>query len=1450
MNKLTLYRQYLLVALAVLCAKLSSAQVNSGGSHSTQNHQKQVIGYITNWDAWKDQSYGIPAKGTFNHLNIDYSQYTILNYSFFGVAQDGSLHGGDYRNKQIHEPGAIQSPAPLLHTDPYSSWDLHMLLGELELVQWISAEAKTKAEAQGFVVQEGGSTWSHPGWGISNQPLPLPLKKEGGAKGLLDLAHEKGVKVMASIGGWSMSKHFPEMAADPQKRQKFLADCERLIRMGFDGIDLDWEFPGPFAGMNFTGSVADYKNLTTLVTELRTRLNSIAPGKLLAVALSGDPAKLQNIEWNKLTPLVDHFGIFGYDYNGGWSNKAGHNTPLYNYPGAEHPSFNWNSTIQTLVQLGVPRSKINMGVAGYGRGVVTQGAASLHAPTKKVNRFVSPDGNVSTAADFTNWGKFDGTPFYYYIVQQALKPNSGWTRHWDNEAKVPYLTKGNFFLSYDDVESTEHKAKFVNDQQLEGVIVWTVYGDLQMSGAAVSKGSHLKYVANTRAPLINTINRVFAEGSGGNGGNIAPVVALTQPENNVQFDLGQSITIVANASDADGSVSKVAFYANNTLLGEDATAPYSFNWSNAVKGIHAIKAIATDNEGKTSTSAIVNIEVKEEASGGGECNGIPAWDANKVYAAPGNEVSYQGKKYRNKWWTKGESPTQVMNANPWELLGDCGDGGNNSGSLSITAPTDNSEIIAGQPVNVKAEWTGDPGSVAKIVFYANGQLLTEKTSNPYTFSWGNQPVGDIVLLAKALDQNNSELARAQVTVTVKDNGLGSGCVGIPAWDANQVYATPGNVVSFQGKKYRNKWWTRGESPTQPMSANPWELLGNCGGNVNQTPTVKITQPTNNSNFVQGQTIQIKANAQDSDGNIVKVSFYANDEWLGESLNAPYEFTWNNVALGNYQLKVIAEDNEGATATSALVAITVAEKLNQAPVVNITSPVNGTQLPSGNPINIAANASDSDGSIAKVEFFANGQKLGETTTMPYQFDWNNAIDGNHQLTVVATDNEGLTTTSAAHTITVGEATPPNNSLPKHIVVGYWHNWNAFEAPYMRLQDVPTGYNVICVAFAIPASHTDMTMTFTPAEVSKEAFKADIKAVQQRGTKVLISIGGANAPVELKTDADREKFITSMRTIISEYGFDGLDIDLEGSSVILKPGDTDFKNPTTPKIKNLISATRTLCNEFGNDFILSAAPEVQYLQGGFANYGTAFGGYLPVIHALRDKLTYVHPQLYNTGTQFGMDNQIYGQSTADFMVAMTEMLMQGFPVGRNANNVFPPLRQDQVAIGLPARPSAAPAGGYLAPVEVHKALNYLMKGVSFGGNYQLQKADGYPNLRGLMTWSINWDKSNGYEYVNNHHTYFNNQRAPQAQKASSIQLSNFPNPVEYATTVVMEVNAETATSIVIYNRFGNKVTTVSPQQILKSGRYTFTVDMSNLSAGLYYCSVVSHGVVVKSVKIVKK
>jgi chitinase len=212
---------------------------------------------------------------------------------------------------------------------------------------------------------------------------------------------------------------------------------------------------------------------------------------------------------------------------------------------------------------------------------------------------------------------------------------------------------------------------------------------------------------------------------------------------------------------------------------------------------------------------------------------------------------------------------------------------------------------------------------------------------------------------------------------------------------------------------------------------------------------------------------------------------------------------------------------------------------------------------------------------------------------------------------------------------------------------------------------------------------------------------------------------------------------------------------GHSLQLDNGDNNFMNPTTAKVVNMIAGIKEIINHRkgqGKDCWLTMAPETYYVQTAYgANYSPLVGAYLPLIHALRNELTFIHPQYYNTGTVMGMDNKIYAQATPDFIVAMSEMLLKGFPVA-GTGQTFAPLREDQVAFGLPAAPSAAPSGGYLSPAGVKQALNYLTKGQSFGGGYVLQKPGGYPGLRGIMTWSVNWDKTNGDEFANNYYDYF--------------------------------------------------------------------------------------------------
>ncbi|MER8046367.1 glycosyl hydrolase family 18 protein [Streptomyces sp. NPDC094032] len=368
----------------------------------------------------------------------------------------------------------------------------------------------------------------------------------------------------------------------------------------------------------------------------------------------------------------------------------------------------------------------------------------------------------------------------------------------------------------------------------------------------------------------------------------------------------------------------------------------------------------------------------------------------------------------------------------------------------------------------------------------------------------------------------------------------------------------------------------------------------------------------------------------------------------------------------------------------------------------------------------------------------------------------------QVSAVNSAGESAKSTAVTGTTTSGGGGNPGGSLPAHALVGYLHASFANGSGYTRMADVPDSWDVINLAFGEPTSVTSGDIRFSlcpatecPGVESAADFKAAIKAKQAAGKKVLISIGGQNGQVQLSTTAARDTFVSSVSKIIDEYGLDGLDIDFEGHSLSLQTGDTDFRNPTSPVIVNLISAVKTLKAKYGTKFVLTMAPETFFVQLGYQYYGSGpwggqdprAGAYLPVIHALRDDLTLLHVQDYNSGSIMGLDNQYHSMGGADFHIAMTDMLLTGFPVAGNTDRVFPALRPDQIAIGLPASTQAG--NGYTTPAEVNKALDCLTKKQNCG-SYQTHGT--WPALRGLMTWSINWDRYNQGEFSRNFDAYF--------------------------------------------------------------------------------------------------
>ncbi|NEB80727.1 chitinase [Streptomyces sp. SID14478] len=554
----------------------------------------------------------------------------------------------------------------------------------------------------------------------------------------------------------------------------------------------------------------------------------------------------------------------------------------------------------------------------------------------------------------------------------------------------------------------------------------------------------------------------------------------------------------------------------------------------------------------------------------------------------------------------------------------------------------------------------------------------------------------------------------------------------------------------------------------------WTCTANSGANVNSpvhggTSALRAT-PTGADNAQCAQTVTVRPDSAYTLSGFVRGGYV----YLGASGTGTTDVsTWTPSAPDWQKLTTTFRTGPSTTKVTIYTHGWYGTPAYYADDLSLTGPGADAPAPPTAPTGLAAGTPTSTGvplswtavpGATSYAIYTNGAKSRTVTGTSATLSGLTPATA-YSFQVAAVNDAGESPKSAAVTATTAQGADGGGGsadLPTHALVGYLHASFANGAGYTRLADVPDSWDVIDLAFGEPTSTTSGDIRFNrcpatecPGVESDADFKAAIKAKQAAGKKVLISIGGQNGQVQLTTAAARDTFVSSVSKIIDEYGLDGLDVDFEGHSLSLDTADTDFKHPTTPVIVNLIAALKTLKAKYGDDFVLSMAPETFFVQNGYQFYGTGkwggqdprCGAYLPVIHALRDDLTLLHVQDYNSGPIMGLDNQYHSMGGADFHIAMTDMLLTGFPVAGDANNVFPPLRPDQIAIGMPASTNAG--NGYVSPAETTKALNCLTKKTDCGA---YSSHGTWPGLRGLMTWSVNWDRFNNWEFQRNFDAYF--------------------------------------------------------------------------------------------------
>lgn len=376
--------------------------------------KKHIVGYYPTWKAHH-----------YNPTDVAWDKITELDYSFYAPGPDGKLH----------VTGGIQGVAAI---DNILIYGPTSQTGQKKCLTNINAEDKVTTQCTTHA-------------------------KGAEKESLISIAHKNGVKVYASVGGWTLTKNFYGIAKSPAKTKVFVNQAIKLMSVhGFDGIDLDWEYPGTDGHVPKLASSIDKVNFVKLTSALRVAIDAYnkktgkKSGLTAAVPCSGWRLG-EGYDIPALVKNLDVFNLMAYDLHGPWEEKFGLNSPLYGKDAKDMGSA--SACVDLWLKAGVPKEKMNMGLAFYGR--------SWSGPKQ---------------ADTATWSD-GGAPSYNEIMEKEKDLKM----MWDDQAKVPYATytinsvKGE--LGFENPQSIAIKARYVSQKNLNGVLIWEITQDKMPDGS-------------------------------------------------------------------------------------------------------------------------------------------------------------------------------------------------------------------------------------------------------------------------------------------------------------------------------------------------------------------------------------------------------------------------------------------------------------------------------------------------------------------------------------------------------------------------------------------------------------------------------------------------------------------------------------------------------------------------------------------------------------------------------------------------------------------------------------------------------------------------------------------------------------------------------------------------------------------------------------------------------